>query len=105
MEEDFAVAEITKLSVGQALEKLSGPDAPKAKMARLDEKIDTLDQETQRLRAMRHRIERGQRAGPTERLTQETNVRRVTKLKILGITIGIVIVIPILVWMWGLLSP
>ena len=99
------MADITKLSVGQALEKLSGTDAPKAKMARLDEKIDTLDQETQRLRAMRHRIERDQRAGPTERLAQETNVRRVTKLKILGITIGIVIVIPILAWMWGLLSP
>ena len=99
------MAEITKLSVGQALEKLSGTDAPKAKMARLDEKIDTLDQETQRLRAMRHRIERGQRAGSTERDAQETNVRRVTKLKILGITIGIVIVIPILAWMWGLLSP
>ena len=58
------MAEITKLSVGQALEKLSGTDAPKAKMARLDEKIDTLDQETQRLRAMRHRIERDQRAEP-----------------------------------------
>ncbi len=99
------MAEITKLSVGQALEKLSGADAPKAKMARLDEKIETLDQETQRLRAMRHRVERGQRTGPTERDAQETNVRRVTKLKIIGITIGIVIVIPILAWMWGFLSP
>lgn len=105
MEEDSAVAETTKLSVGQALEKLRGADAPKAKMARLDEKIDTLDQETQRLRAMKRRIERDQRAGTTEHDAQKTMVRRVTKLKILGITIGIVIVIPILAWTWGLLSP
>ncbi|MGB6351522.1 MAG: hypothetical protein WBG10_16005 [Pseudolabrys sp.] len=99
------MAETTKLSVGQALEKLRGADAPKAKMARLDEKIDTLDQETQRLRAMKRRIERDQRAGTTEHDAQKTMVRRVTKLKILGITIGIVIVIPILAWTWGLLSP
>ena len=84
--------------------------------ARLDEKIDTLNQETQRLRAMRRRIERDQQAASTEikpdsgearlkRDAQETNVRRVTKLKILGITIAIVIVISILAWGWGLLSP
>ena len=97
------MAETTKLSVGQALEKLRDTDAPKAKMARLDEKIDTLDEETQRLRAMRRRIERDQRAGSTGRDSQETNARRVTKLKILGIIIGIVIVIPILAWKWGLL--
>ena len=112
----FTVAETTKLSVGQALEKLRGTEAPKAKMARLDEKIDTLNQETQRLRAMRRRIERDQQAASTEikpdsgearlkRDAQETNVRRVTKLKILGITIAIVIVISILAWGWGLLSP
>ena len=52
------MAETTKLSVGQTLEKLRGAEAPKAKMARLDEKIDTLDEETQRLRAMRRRLER-----------------------------------------------
>jgi hypothetical protein len=96
------LAETTKLSVGQALEKLRGTEAPKAKMARLDEKIDTLDEETQRLRAMRRRLERDQRAGSTGRDAQEANVRPVTKLKILGITIGIAIVILILAWMWGL---
>jgi len=52
------LAETTKLSVGQALEKLRGTDVPKAKMARLDEKIDALDEETQRLGAMRRRLER-----------------------------------------------
>jgi hypothetical protein len=96
------MAETTKLSVGQALEKLRGTDAPKAKMARLDEKIGTLDQETQRLRAMRRRLERDQRAGSNGRDAQEANTRRGTKLKILGIIIGIVIVIPILAWKWGL---
>jgi len=101
----IALAETTKLSVGQALEKLRGTEAPKAKMARLDEKIDTLDEETQRLRAMRRRLERDQRAGSTGRETQEANVRRVTKSKILSITIGIAIVILILAWTWGRLSP
>ena len=96
------MAETTKLSVGQALEKLRGTEAPKAKMARLDEKIDTLDEETQRLRAMRRRLERDQRAGSTGRDAQEANVRRVTKLKISGITLGIAIVILILTWMCGL---
>ena len=101
-QEDYSLAETTKLSVGQALEKLRGTEAPKAKIARLDEKIDTLDEETQRLKAMRRRLERDQRAGSTGRDAQEANVRRVTKLKILGITIGIAIVILILAWMWGL---
>ena len=57
------MAETTKLSVGQALEKLRGKDAPKAKMAQLDEKIDALDKETLRLRAERRRFERSQRSG------------------------------------------
>ena len=100
------MAEITKLSVGQAIDKLRGTDAPKAKMARLDEKIDMLDEEAQRLRAMRRRIERDQRTGSTGRDAQEANgrdaqkanARHVTKLKILGIIIGIVIVITILAW-------
>ena len=97
------MAEITKLSVGQAIDKLRGTDAPKAKMARLDEKIDVLDEETQRLRAMRRRLERDQRAGSTGPDAQKANARHVTKLKISGIIIGIVIVIAILAWMWGLL--
>ena len=99
--EDIAVAETTKLSVGQALEKLRGTDAPTAKMARLDEKIDTLPEETKRLRAMRHRLERDQRAGSTGRDAQGAVATRGTKLKILGLIIGIVIVIPILAWKWG----
>jgi hypothetical protein len=65
--EGFAMAETTKLSVGQALEKLRGTEAPKARMTGLDEKIDALDKETQRLRAARRRIERDQRDSSTKR--------------------------------------
>ena len=57
------MAETTKLSVGQALEKLRGTDTPKTKMTRLDEKIDALDEETRRMKAARRRIERNQKAG------------------------------------------
>ena len=98
------MAEIHKLSVGQALEKLRGTDAPTTKMARLDEKIDTLDEETRRLRAMRHRIERGQRADSTGRDGHAANTGRVAKPKILWVIIGIVILmILILAWKWRLL--
>ena len=55
------MAETTKLSVEKALEKLREADAPKAKMARLDVEISALDEETQRLRAQRLRLERHQR--------------------------------------------
>lgn len=57
------MAEITKLSVGQALDRLRGTDAPKTRITQLDEKIETLDEETRRLRAARRRLERDQRAG------------------------------------------
>ena len=60
--EDFTMAEINKLSVGQAIDKLRGKDAPKTKMDQLDQKIDKLDEEARRLRSERHRIERDQRA-------------------------------------------
>ena len=58
------MAETTKLSVGQALDKLRGTDAPKSKMTQIDEKIDALDEETQRLRALRRKLEQNQRALP-----------------------------------------
>ena len=56
------MAEINKLSVGQAIDKLRGQDAPKSKMGQLDQKIDELDEEARRLRSERHRIERDQQA-------------------------------------------
>ncbi len=51
----------TKLSVEKVLEKLRGTDPPKSKNARLDEKIDALDEEMKRIRAQRLRLERHQR--------------------------------------------
>jgi len=96
------MAEINKLSVGQALDKLREADAPRSNMTRLDEEIGALDQETQRLRMARRRLERDQRAGSTRSDGQEANTGRVTRLIISGITIGIVIVILTLAWNRGL---
>ena len=53
------MADTTKISVGQALDKLRGTEAPKTKITELDEKIDALDEEARRLKAARRRIERG----------------------------------------------
>jgi len=61
------MAKTSKLDVGKALDKLRETDLPKSKMTRLDENIDALDQEIQRLRAARRRVERDQRAGSTKR--------------------------------------
>jgi hypothetical protein len=55
------MAETTKLSVEKALEKLRGSDSPKSKNARLDDKIDALDEEIERMRAQRRRLEQHQR--------------------------------------------
>src|SRR5262249_32804192 len=46
---------------------LRGTDAPKSRMTRLDEKVDALDKDAQRLRAARRRIERDQRDSSTKR--------------------------------------
>ncbi len=54
------MAETRKLSVGQALDKLRRPDV-QSKQTRLDEKMDTLDEDIQRMRAARRRLERDQR--------------------------------------------
>ena len=55
------MAETTKLSVEKALEKLRGSDPPKSRNARLDEKIDEVDEEMKRMRAQRLRLEQHQR--------------------------------------------
>jgi hypothetical protein len=59
--EIIAMAETTKLSVEKALNKLRERDAQKAKTAGIDEKIQTLDEETKRMREQRLRLERHQR--------------------------------------------
>jgi hypothetical protein len=61
------MAEINKLSVGQVLDKLRSNDVTKSKITRLDEKTEALEQEIQRLRAARRRLERNQRADSTKR--------------------------------------
>jgi len=55
------MAEISKLSVEKALEKLRAADAPKSKNARRTEEMDALDEEIKRLRAQRLRLDRHQR--------------------------------------------
>jgi uncharacterized small protein (DUF1192 family) len=95
------VAEINKLSVGQALDKLRGTDAVSSQM-NLDGKIDALDNEIQRLRATRLRVERDQRAASNVRDTQPANAGRVTKPVILGILGGIFLVILALAGKWAL---
>ena len=55
------MAETTKLSVEKALEKLRGKAPRKSRMARHDDEIDKLDEEIERMRAQRLRLERHQR--------------------------------------------
>ena len=45
------MAETSKLSVGRVLDKLRSADMPKSKITRLDEKIETLDQEITTLKS------------------------------------------------------
>jgi hypothetical protein len=54
------MAETTKLSVEKALNKLREADARKSKTT-VDDKIDALEEEAQRLRAQRLRLEGHQR--------------------------------------------
>ena len=61
------MAEINKLPVGQVLDKLRSTDVPKSKIKWLDEKTEVLEQEIQRLRAAKRRLERNQRADSTKR--------------------------------------
>jgi uncharacterized small protein (DUF1192 family) len=59
------MAEINKLSVGKVLDKLRSNDEKNSSKIELDEKIKTIDEETQRLRAQRNRLKRGRQGGTT----------------------------------------
>jgi hypothetical protein len=59
----ITMAEINKLSVGKALEKLRTNDVQKSKTARLDEKSKAVDEELQRLRAATRGLLQGQQGG------------------------------------------
>src|SRR5262249_39772277 len=61
LKKGITMAETTKLSVEKALNKLGSTDPPKSKTERIDEKIDELEKETERMRAQRLRLERHQR--------------------------------------------
>ena len=52
------MAETTKLSVEKALEKLLASDARKSKSTRRDEEMDAIDEEIERMRAQRLRLDR-----------------------------------------------
>jgi len=61
------MAEINKLSVGKALEKLRSADAPKAsKMMRIEEDVRAAEEEIRRLRTARLRLKRGRPRGMSE---------------------------------------
>ena len=98
----FIMAEINKLSVGQALDKLRGTDVPDAKMEQLDGKIGELDAEIHRLRATRIRVERDQRVSSTRGIEPEVTAPHGTKHKFLWIIVAVVIVIVISIatWLW-----
>ena len=55
------MAETKKLSVEKALNKIRAEDAPKSRTERRDEEMDKLDEEIERMRAQRLRLERHQR--------------------------------------------
>ena len=55
------MAETKKLSVEKALNKIrSNDEAPKSRTERRDEDMEVLDEEIQRMRAQRQRLERRQ---------------------------------------------
>jgi hypothetical protein len=55
------MAEINKLSVRKALEKLRGSDQPKSKNARLEEEDAQLEEKVRRMTEQRLRLERHRR--------------------------------------------
>jgi hypothetical protein len=55
------MARINKLSVEKALDKLRAGDAKRSKDTLLDDKIETLDEEIERMRTQRLRLEHLQR--------------------------------------------
>ena len=58
------MAETPKLSVEKALEKLRKADAPKSGREQRDDDIAKLDEEIERMRAQRLRLERHHRKKP-----------------------------------------
>ena len=57
---EATMAEINKLSVGEALDKMRNSNVKVSRITRLEAEMEEIDKETQRLRAERRRIERDQ---------------------------------------------
>ena len=78
-------------------------DGPKTKIAQLEGKIGELDSEIHRLRAVRSRVERDQRAGSTPRDAKNVDTPLSTRKTTVGLIVGIVFVIMILIsiWLWA----
>jgi hypothetical protein len=55
------MAEINKLSVGEALDRLRARDSRQSKDTLFNNKIDALDEEIERMRTQRLRLEQHQR--------------------------------------------
>ena len=66
------MAEINKLSVGEALDKLRRNDV-QSKETRRHEKMDALDEEIQRMKATRRRLEQDQRAAASTAIGAQGN--------------------------------
>ena len=86
------MAEIHKLSVGKALDKLRG-NVPGSKNAQRDKKIDALEEDIQRMRATRLRLERDQQAAePNGRNIQVPNNKKGPRWLILAILVPLLLV-------------
>ena len=55
------MAEIKKLSVEEALNKIRSDEAAQSRSARRDNKMDELDEEIRKMKEQRNRLERRQR--------------------------------------------
>ena len=77
------MAEINKLAVGEALDKLRRPDV-QSKQTRVDEKMTALDEDIRRMRATRRRLERDQRAAELSARKGEQQKRFVLETLVAG---------------------
>jgi hypothetical protein len=91
------MAEINKLDVGKALDKLRGAETPKARMTQLDDKIAALQEETQRARAMGYRVERGQRGASAAPEPQQPAKTRAGTSRAVWIAVAVVVAIAVLI--------
>jgi hypothetical protein len=98
------MAETTKLSVGKVLDKLrSSDEAPKSKRALFDEKIEAIDEETQRMRAMRRRLEHASRpdSTPSPSRSQGAGINRAALIIVTGLAaVAVAIVLTGLAGIW-----